>query len=148
MDAVPTILLVEDDSNDVVLLERAFRKAEVSDCFQIVPDGEAAMHYLAGIGEYADRTRYPMPRLVILDVRLPRKSGFEFLQWLRQQPELKSLPVVMLGASRETRDIVRAYELGANSYLAKPGSPEELIRLVRAFKHYWFEWNLPAEMAR
>src|SRR6478672_12672813 len=120
MITMDTILLVEDDSNDVLLIQRAFRKASLSNPLQIVEDGEAAILYLKGEESFADRDRYPLPRLILLDLKLPRKSGFEVLVWLRQQPKFYGLPVVVLTSSKEKNDIQQAYLLGANSYLVKP----------------------------
>jgi len=136
-----TILLVEDDPNDVLLVQRASRKADLVSPLQVVGDGEAAVAYLAGHGPYADRERYPLPALILLDLRLPRKSGFEVLEWLRQQPGLKRLPVVVLTSSRDSPDVNRAYELGVNSYLVKPVRFEELLALMQALHLYWMILN-------
>lgn len=132
-----TILLVEDDPNDVLLIKRAFRKANLANPIHVVGDGEAAVAYLAGQAPYTDRERYPLPMLLLLDLKMPRKSGFEVLAWLREQPGLKRLPVVVLTASRETNDINRAYELGANSYLVKPVAFDTLLEMVKTLNLYW-----------
>jgi len=136
-----TILLVEDDPNDVLLIQRAFRKSDVANPIQVVGDGEEAIAYLSGRGPYADRERYPLPVLLLLDLKLPRKSGFEVLEWLRQQPGLKRLPVAVLTSSAETPDINRAYDLGANSYLVKPVRFEGLLRMVQTLNLYWLIIN-------
>ena len=136
-----TILLVEDDPNDVLLIQRAFRKSDVVNPIQVVGDGEEAIAYLSGRGPYADRERYPLPVLLLLDLKLPRKSGFEVLEWLRQQPGLKRLPVAVLTSSAETPDINRAYDLGANSYLVKPVRFEGLLRMVQTLNLYWLIIN-------
>ena len=140
-DKLYTILLVEDDSNDVLLIQRAFRKSDVANPIQVVGDGEEAIAYLSGRGPYADRERYPLPVLLLLDLKLPRKSGFEVLEWLRQQPGLKRLPVAVLTSSAETPDINRAYDLGANSYLVKPVRFEGLLRMVQTLNLYWLIIN-------
>lgn len=140
-DKLYTILLVEDDSNDVLLIRRAFRKSDVVNPIQVVGDGEEAIAYLSGRGPYADRERYPLPVLLLLDLKLPRKSGFEVLEWLRQQPGLKRLPVAVLTSSDETPDINRAYDLGANSYLVKPVRFEGLLRMVQTLNLYWLIIN-------
>lgn len=140
-DKLYTILLVEDDSNDVLLIQRAFRKSDVVNPIQVVGDGEEAIAYLSGRGPYADRERYPLPVLLLLDLKLPRKSGFEVLEWLRQQPGLKRLPVAVLTSSAETPDINRAYDLGANSYLVKPVRFEGLLRMVQTLNLYWLIIN-------
>ena len=135
------ILLVEDDQYDRLLLQRAFRKAGISNPLQFITDGEAAVQYLAGDDPYADRDRYPLPTIVLLDLKLPRKSGFEVLQWLRQQPELRHLLVVVLTSSKENTDINRAYQLGANSYLVKPPTFDGLQDLIEVFDKYWMNFN-------
>lgn len=136
-----TILLVEDDSNDVLLIQRSFRTARLANPLQVVVDGEEAVAYLSGQGPYADRERSPLPVMMLLDLKLPRKSGFEVLEWLRQQPGLKRLPVVVLTGSQETTDIDRAYDLGVNSYLVKPVTATGLLDMVKAFDLYWLILN-------
>jgi CheY-like chemotaxis protein len=140
-DARQPLVVVEDDDNDVVLLERAFRKSNLLNPLVFLADGEVARDYLAGRGEYADRTANPLPVLMLLDLKLPRMSGLELLEWMREQPALRSLPVVVLTSSRESRDLERAYALGANSYLVKPVAFEALLELVRAIGLYWLMLN-------
>ncbi|MBE9054128.1 response regulator [Nostocales cyanobacterium LEGE 11386] len=132
-----TILLVEDNTNEVFLIERAFRKANIGNQLKIVGDGETAIHYLAGKDVYSDRHVYPLPMLMLLDLKLPRKSGLEVLEWLRQQALLKRLPVIALTSSKHSADINRAYELGINSYLVKPVTFERLVEVIQAFDKYW-----------
>lgn len=132
-----TILLVEDNPNEVFLIERAFRKANIGNPLQIVSDGEAAIHYLTGKNFYSDRSIYPLPMLMLLDLKLPRKSGLEVLEWLRQQPGIKRLPVIALTSSKQSADINRAYELGINSYLVKPITFERLVEVIQSFEQYW-----------
>lgn len=132
-----TILVVEDEPNDALLLRRAFGKAHLDNPIQVVPEGEAAIAYLSGEAPYVDRNLYPLPALMLLDLKLPRMSGFEVLVWLRQQPGLKRLPVVVLTSSGQKIDVDRAYELGASSYLVKPVSFEELLVMVKALNLYW-----------
>lgn len=136
-----TLLLVEDDDNDVTLFQRAWRKCSLDYPVQVVNDGESAQDYLAGIGKYADRSMYPLPALVLLDFKLPRKSGLEVLAWLRAQDTLKSLPVVALTSSRESSDVKRAYDLAINSYLVKPASFDGLVQLVGSLTRYWMTLN-------
>lgn len=136
-----TLLLVEDDPNDVMLFRRAKDKSNLANPLQVVEDGEAAIAYLSGQGTYADRNRYPLPALVLLDLKLPRKSGLEVLAWLRQQPGLRRLPVVVLTSSRESLDVGRAYDLGANSYLVKPVAFDSLLEMVKALGLYWLIFN-------
>lgn len=137
-----TILIVEDDSNDVVLLQRALRKSSLANPVQVVGDGEEAVAYLAGTGKYDDRDRYPLPVLLLLDLKLPRKSGLEVLGWLHDQEGLRRLPVVVLTSSRETADINLAYDLGANSYLVKPVAFDALLEMVKTLGLYWLMLNV------
>lgn len=135
------ILLVEDDENDVVLLKRAFEKAGMRNAIKTVRDGQQAIAYLRGEGGYANRERFPMPFLVLLDLRMPGTNGFEVLQWIRSEAELKRLLVVVLTSSNLQSDVDRAYELGANSYLVKPVGFDEMSNLVLRFDAYWSEIN-------
>lgn len=147
MTAAHTILLVEDDPNDILLTQRAFRKANLTNAsLQIVTDGDTAVAYLSGEGEYADRDRYPVPVVALLDLKLPRRSGHEILAWLRQQPELKRLPVVVLTSSKQNPDINQAYDLGANSYLVKPVGLAALVEIVQSLNLYWLLLNEKPEI--
>jgi len=143
----PPILLVEDTPDDVLLIQRAFRKAKLNANMQVVNDGEAAVEYLAGTGRYADREQHPLPVVVLLDLKLPRKSGFEVLTWIRQQPLLKRLSVVVLTSSDQMQDVNRAYDLGANSYLVKPVEFDALMEMVKTLDLYWLLWNHRPEIA-
>ncbi len=140
-----TILLVEDNPDDVALFKRAVHKAALDYPLQVVGDGEAAIAYLSGEGLYADRGNHPLPRLVLLDLKLRRKSGHEVLEWLRAQPEVRHLPVVVLTTSREISDINRAYDHYANSCLVKPFSFDGLLDMVRTLHSYWLKMNETAE---
>ena len=131
------ILLVEDDEADILLLRRAFRNAHIANPLNEVRDGQAAIQYLSGEGDYADRTRYPIPFLILLDLRLPKLSGFEVIAWMRDQPQLANLIVVVLTASDHVPDVTKARDLGANSYLVKPGNFEELVQMVKRIKGRW-----------
>jgi CheY-like chemotaxis protein len=137
----PHILLVEDDPNDILLLQRAFDKTKSLKRFHSVRNGEEAMAYLNGDRQYADRSLFPLPQLLILDLKLPRKSGCEVLQWIRQQPGLKRLPIVVLTSSKQVADVNRVYELGANSYLVKPIAFDALLELVKTVTRYWLALN-------
>jgi len=143
-----TILLVEDDANEVFLFERAFRKAQLTNPLCVARDGQEAIDFLNRQGTFSDRTGHPAPRLVLLDLKMPRKSGFEVLEWVRQQPALKQLIVVVLTSSDLEADINRAYDLGTNSYLVKPGTFEALVQLVKTVAAYWFALNHHADSDR
>lgn len=136
-----TILLVEDNGDDALLIQRAFRKIGAASPIRVLTDGEQALAYLGGEGDYADRASHPFPALMLLDLKLPRRSGFEVLEWLRGQPGLRRLPVIVLTSSRESRDIDLAADLGANSYLVKPVHFDDLQELVRALNLYWITFN-------
>jgi CheY-like chemotaxis protein len=135
------ILLVEDDPNDVLLLERAFEKAGLNKGLRIVRDGEQAIQYLNGEALYSDRKKYPLPFLLLLDLKMPGIDGFEVLQWVRRSPEFQRLLIVVLTSSNQQSDVDKAYDLGANSYLIKPVGFEEMSNLVQRFEIYWTEIN-------
>ena len=135
------ILLVEDNYNDVLLIQRAFRKAKIELPMSIVADGDEAIAYLSKQGKYADTEHFPAPFLVLLDLKLPRRSGLEVLAWIRQQPELKRLLVVVLTSSQEDCDLAQAYDLGTNSYLVKPVDFQDFVRLIELIDAYWFKTN-------
>jgi CheY-like chemotaxis protein len=138
---ISTVLLADDDPSCVMLLRRAFRKAAIPVALQVVPDGDTAVSYLGGQGVFADRLKYPAPAVLLLDLKLPRRSGLEVLQWLRSQDTLRRIPVVVLTSSQEPGDVNRAYEYGANSYLVKPIDAGALLDLVCQLHHYWLELN-------
>lgn len=144
---MPVILLVEDNPDDVLLTRRAIRKAEMQVSLAVVNDGDAAVAYLQGNGAYADRRAFPLPTLILLDLKLPRRSGLEVLQWMRDCPALAMVPVVVLTSSAVEADIRQAYECGANSYLQKPVAFNELVRMLGVLNLYWFDINLTAPAA-
>src|SRR5690349_23216853 len=115
-----TVLLAEDNAQDVWLAQRAFAKARLANHLEVVRDGEQAIAYFNGSGRYADRKRYPLPILLLLDLYMPKIDGFEVLEWLREHPRLDRLPVAVLTSSDHDPDAQRAFGLGADSYLIKP----------------------------
>ena len=135
------LLLVEDNEDDVFLMQRALKGACVTNPLFVVEDGQQAVDYLGGTGEFADRDEYPLPGVVFLDLKLPFMSGHDVLAWIRRQKQLESLVVIVLTSSNEASDLSRCYSLGANSYLVKPPTPEQLEELAKAFKWYWLEYN-------
>lgn len=143
------ILLVEDSADDVRLIQRAMKKAGIGAPVHVVQDGDAAVAYLDGAGAYSDRAAHPAPSLVLLDLKLPRRSGFDVLAHLRAHPVHARTIVVVLTSSRQRADIDRAYEAGANSYLVKPIRPEDMNRLFETLHVYWLHTNEPPSgMAR
>jgi CheY-like chemotaxis protein len=134
-----TILLVEDDEDDIFIMQRALKEAVITNPLQVVQDGEKAIAYLAGQQEFSDRSKFPLPVIIFLDLNLPLRSGFDVLSWMRQREQFASIIVVVLTSSEEPQDLSRAYRLGANSYLVKPPTPEELLDMAKAFRWYWIE---------
>jgi|ERR1043165_7601096 CheY-like chemotaxis protein len=135
------ILLVEDDPNDVLLIQRAFQKAGLQNSLRIVRNGDEAIEYLSGENSYSDRERFPLPFLVLLDLKMPGTDGFEVLSWARSISNLKRLLMVVLTSSNLQSDVDKAYELGANSYLVKPVEFDDMVNLIKRFEVYWTEIN-------
>ncbi len=136
-----SLLLVEDNEDDVFLMRRALKGARVMNPLYVVEDGQEALDYLAGNRKYADRDQYPLPSVVFLDLKLPLLSGHDVLAWIRRQKDLDSLVVIVLTSSNEASDLSRCYALGANSYLVKPPTADQLEDLAKAFRWYWLEYN-------
>jgi len=136
-----SVLIAEDDPSDAFLLRRAFAAAEVPATLHFVRDGQEAIDYLEGENSFSDRATHPLPDLMLLDLKMPRLNGFDVLDWLRKKPGLKRLLVTVLTSSDQPRDINRAYDLGANSYLLKPHNSSQLAELVRRIQKYWMEVN-------
>jgi len=142
------ILLAEDGEDQVILIRRAFAKAQLLNPLHVVSNGEEAIAYLQGEGKYSNRDEYPLPCLLLLDLKMPRKNGFEVLEWIRQQPGLSALRVVVLTGSDEMRDVNRAYQLGANSFLVKPVDFPRFVEVTQALKGYWLWMSKEPEVAR
>ncbi len=136
-----TILLVEDNDNDVVFMQRALKNAGMLNPLRVVTDGEQAIDYLTGAGKFSDRAKFPLPIIMFLDLKLPTKSGLEVLGWLRETQEFKSLVVLVLTTSNEPKDIERALKLGANAYLVKPSLFSELTEMMKTIKAFWLNFN-------
>ncbi|HEU4414720.1 MAG TPA: response regulator [Candidatus Angelobacter sp.] len=135
----PIVLLVEDDAFDVQLIRTALARTPGEINLIRVEDGDKAVEYLNGDGLYEDRKKYPIPITVILDIKLPRRSGLEVLQCLRsQETAIRRLPALMLTSSMHQVDIDRAFEHGANAYIAKPESVKELTAMLGELKNFWF----------
>lgn len=135
------MLVAEDQADDIEILKLAFERAEVSATLRFVSNGEEVIQYLNGEERFANRGEYPMPRLLLLDLKMPLKNGFEVLEWLQLQPGLRRLPVIVFTSSELPQDINRAFDLGANSYLVKPFAFEKLKEIARALDAFWFKLN-------
>lgn len=136
------ILLAEDDENDALLMQRAFNKTGQRVTMTVLRNGQEVIDYLQGLAAYADRSRYPLPDLLLLDLKMPQRNGFEVLEFVKTHEELKRIPTVLLSSSRQHRDILKAYDLRANSYLVKPTAFTDLTTLTQNICSYWFGVNL------
>ena len=132
-----SILLVEDCADDAVALQRTLKEAGIGNSVRVVSDGLEAIAYLRGEGPFADRIQNPLPFLVFLDLTLPRCSGFDVLTWIRAQPELQNMAVVVITGSQIAFDQRRAYALGARSYQIKPLRPDDLRQLMQSMQLLW-----------
>lgn len=134
-------MLVEDDENDVFFMERALKEAQITNPVHLASDGQEAIDYLSGAGPFSDREKHPLPAIVFLDLKLPRKTGHDVLAWLRQSEEHDAVVILVLTTSAEERDIRRAYHLGAHAFLVKPPTPLQLTQLLEGVKAFWFTFN-------
>ena len=137
MSDLPLVLLVEDEETDALLILRALDNAGVKHPIRIVTDGEEFVNYMEGTGAYEDRKAHPLPGLVLLDLKLPKRDGYEVLKWVREHRQFSSLPVIVLTGVQELRDVNRAYAAGANSFLVKPMDFENYRGLGQAIKGFW-----------
>ena len=140
MTEKPTILMVDDSEDNLLLMRAAFDMAQCNLPLQEVLDGEAAIAYLQGAAPYGDRARFPLPTVMLLDLNMPRKSGFDVLAWVRAQPGLKRLAVIILTASMRREDVGRAFDLGATSFLVKPSNLDDLAAMLRCLCD-WMKFN-------
>ena len=144
MDSAATVLLVDDDENDCMLFERAVKKNNFPFRIQVAHNGKEAMDYISGAGEFADRQRFPIPKFIVTDNRMPVMSGTEFLRWLKKHPSLGVVPTIVLGGAATPAEIDTAYaELGIHSYIPKPGNHDELQQIVKLIFEYWAVCVLP-----
>jgi CheY-like chemotaxis protein len=148
MSDQPVILLAEDREDDILLIRQAFKRGNIPQPTYVVRDGEEAVAYLAGDGKYANRDEYPLPALLLLDLKMPRLDGFEVLEWIRKQPSLRALRVVVLTSSEDIFDVNRAYELGANSFLVKPLDFELFVETCAVIKKYWLNLSKTPRISR
>jgi CheY-like chemotaxis protein len=144
----PIILLVEDLEDDVTLIRRAFGQAGLTSPLQVVRDGEQVLAYLGGTGKYANRDEFPLPDLILLDLKMPGMDGFEVLQWLRNQPGISRIAVIVLTSSDNLYDVNRAYALGANTFLVKPTDFNNYVNLTKLVSDFWINTAKLPESAR
>ena len=137
-----TILLAEDEPNDVYFIQQAMQKAGVVNPIQVASDGRQAIDYFKGAGKFANRAEFPLPRLVLLDLKLPHVMGLDVLKWIRQQPGFPVI-VLILSSSKEEEDIATAYRWGANAYLCKPSDITKLQDMAKSIKDFWLTQNTP-----
>jgi len=142
MDRFAHILLVEDNRMDVELTLDAFKEARLLNTIYVSPNGQDALDYLFGRGKYADRIAYPIPNLVLLDLKLPGVDGFEVLRQVKSAPILKRLPVIILTSSKEEGDRALTYDIGANSYIVKPVSFSGFLDVIKQIEGYWISLNV------
>jgi CheY-like chemotaxis protein len=142
------ILLVEDEENDAMLLKMALKRNNILNPLHWVKDGLEAIAYLNGEGVYANHALYPFPEVLIVDLKMPRMSGLELLQWIRDHSHYKVIPTIIMSSSRQDSDIDRAYELGANTYIIKPSSFDELARVVKLTHEYWDASVKPSQYSK
>lgn len=140
------ILVVEDEKTDAVFIERAFSKSSFIGKINIVLDGQQALDYIRGLGEYRDRVQYPVPDLILLDLKLPKVSGLEVLKEIKVMKIMKRIPVVVLSASDQPKDIKDAYDYGANSYFVKKVKFSQFITMAEQINQYWFKYNQAAPL--
>lgn len=137
-----SVILVEDDPNDVLLIRRAFEHTGGDMALVHLSDGEAAVQYLAGEPPYQKRVLSPCPTIMLLDIKLPRRSGFEVLDWARSQNNAtRRMPILILTSSSQKADVDRAFDLGATAYLRKPSRSKSLSEMVADLKSFWMKWG-------
>jgi len=145
MDEIESILLVEDNENDRMFMRHAFKKTNFPWKVQELHDGEEAIAYLIGNDPYSDRSKFPLPAVMLLDLNMPKKNGFEVLGWVRAQEAFKRLAIIILTASRRSDDVKQAYSLGVNSFLVKPATIEKLVQMVGCLRD-WLHMNQVASL--
>lgn len=148
MPELAVILLAEDEEDYVLLIRHAFSQAKILNPLHVVWNGQEAIAYLKGEGKYSNREEYPLPDLLLLDLKMPRVNGFEVLKWIRGQPGLAALRVLVLTSSDQISDVNEAYRLGANSFLVKPLDFEDFTSLSRLINEFWLRVSKAPEISR
>jgi CheY-like chemotaxis protein len=140
------ILLTEDDPTDAELFELAIKRTGLATRLLVARDGQEAIDYLSGNEPFSDRVKFPLPNLLIMDIRMPNMDGFHLLVWLRTHPQCAVIPTIILAGSDRPEDVKKAYQLGANSYITKPSQLDELIDLLRVIYAYWHHCEAPLQI--
>jgi CheY-like chemotaxis protein len=146
VEGIVEILLVEDNPRDVELTLRALKKNNITNNIYVVRDGEEALDFIFATGAYSNRDVSNKPRIILLDLKLPKVDGLEVLQQIKSNPDTKGIPVVMLTSSREERDVVQSYQLGVNSYIVKPVDFEQFTQAIQQVGFYWLLLNEPPKL--
>jgi CheY-like chemotaxis protein len=136
----PTLLIVEDSEDDIFFIERIFKQLGARCHLRFARDGIEAVEYLSGKGKFKDRTQYPMPSIILMDLKMPRKNGFEVLEWMQGQPEIKLIPTIVVTSSTLQEDVTKAYRLGANAVMNKPVDKDSLLQMLKSFHVYWTDY--------
>jgi len=135
------ILLVEDNEADVKITLRAFAKVRLKNNIYVVHDGEEALDFIYHEGKYQDKNKFPKPNLILLDIKLPKLDGFQVLEKLKNDLQYNFIPVIMLTSSKDEEDVARSYRSGAASFIPKPVSYEDFVKVVDGFSVYWYTIN-------
>lgn len=137
MDSIAPLIVVEDEESDALLLQLALEEAQVPNRLIVLQDGQELISYLAGEGHYCDRAQFPLPSLLLLDLKMPRIDGFTVLSWLANRSDLRHIPAVVFSASTSEADMKKALALGATDYLTKPSQFKVLVQIVRTMQERW-----------
>jgi len=136
----PTLLIVEDNEDDIFFVERIFKQIGARCELRFARDGMEAIAYLSGQSPFNDRAKYPMPTIILMDLKMPRRNGFEVLEWMHNQPEIKLIPTIVVTSSTLQEDVTRAYRLGANAVMNKPVDKDSLLQMLKSFHIYWTDF--------
>ena len=136
----PTLLVVEDNEDDIFFMERIFKQMGARCDLRFVRDGVEAVNYLAGKGQFEDRVQNPLPTIILMDLKMPRMNGFEVLEWMQKQPEIKLIPTIVVTSSTMQEDVTRAYRAGANAVMNKPVDKDSLLQMLKTFHLYWTDY--------
>jgi len=136
----PTLLIVEDNEDDIFFMERIFKQMGARCDLKFVRDGVEAVDYLSGKGRFEDRVKNPLPTIILMDLKMPRMNGFEVLEWMQKQPEIKLIPTIVVTSSTMQEDVTRAYRAGANAVMNKPVDKDSLLQMLKTFHLYWTDY--------